>query len=64
MNKKDKEEFEKWFKKNFYEFSEYEKNNQEIGWQAACEYKKKEIDELNQKLLNVWREAEEFYLED
>lgn len=62
MNKKDKEAFEKWFKKNSYDFYGYEKNNQKIGWQAACEYKQKKIDAImaeNAKL----RECVEFYAE-
>lgn len=46
MNYKDKESFEKWFK-DFYEV-DFDAGNarfmgQLISWQAACEYKQKEI---------------------
>lgn len=101
MNEKDKEAFEKWW-------DEIRLRGQStfgivaITWQAACEYKQKEIDELekekdylykkmenmrdiykhserfqaenaqlrdeiselNKKLSSVWKEAEEFYLDD
>ena len=47
MNDKDKEAFEKWFKKNSYDYYGYEKNNQEIGWQAACEYMRNKSNPLD-----------------
>ena len=108
MSEKDKEEFINWYKNKISEF-----DNCKEAWQAACEYKQKEIDylrleydkltdwaseykaenaklieqdkimsgeiktymeiaeklqaentELKQKLKTVWKEAEEFYLED
>ena len=44
MNDKDKEEFEKWF-------CDYRKggsihDHMKVTWEAACEFKEKEIDEL------------------
>ena len=62
MGEKDKEAFENWWKKipvqffNGASFMEYAKN----GWQAALDYKQKEIDQLqaeNKKL----RACTEFY---
>ena len=67
MNDKDKEAFEEWFKNAWdMDFDGYDFRHtiQVKAWQSACEYKQKEIDELNQKLSSVWKEAEEFYLED
>lgn len=46
MNDKDKEAFEKWFSTwNRAEFPSLCKE----AWQAACDYKQKEIDELEAK---------------
>lgn len=74
MNDQDKEEFEKWCTEKFNiapelveEFKHtfiHKLRHTEEAWQSACEYKQKEVDELNQKLSNIWKEAEEFYLED
>lgn len=46
MDDKDKQAFDKWFEKNSYDYYGYEKDNQELGWEAACEYKQKEIEKL------------------
>ena len=62
MNEQDKEAFGKWFDKNWQDSDDKDVFTQ--AWQAACLYKQKEIDELKQKLSTVWKEAEEFYLED
>lgn len=45
MNDKDKEAFEKWYTNKESEF-----DNCKEAWQAACDYKQKEIDELKTKL--------------
>ena len=63
MNDKDKEAFKVWGAdqdgdKPLLEGSAYE------AWQAACEYKQKEIDDLKEQIKNIWKEAEEFYLDD
>lgn len=54
MNDKDKEAFYKWWTSNKYELSPfYWSNTSLIGieiantWQAACEYKQKEIDSID-----------------
>ena len=95
MNDKDKEAFDKSRKKFHGNMSpmndDYGNRDSGFkkGWQAACDYKQKEIDELigqlkscvfvyeekldrliaenaklKQKLSTVWKEAEEFYLDD
>lgn len=49
MNDKDKEAFEKWYSKETSDVLWEDSNGDEIvikSWQAACEYKQKEIDEL------------------
>lgn len=47
MNDKDKEEFENFWDDNYDEkFPTPDKFRDSIIWQAACEYKQKEIDEL------------------
>ena len=58
MNDKDKEAFEKWWMEGFKGMSDMEvikyvnvgKQTSLHGWQAACEYKQKEIDELEESL--------------
>lgn len=55
MNDKDKEAFEKWYKINFSELVKENgigkiQNDFIKAWQAACEYKQKEIDELEESL--------------
>lgn len=72
MNDKDTESFKNWLKDNFSELIKMGNkgglakmtDDLEKCWLAACEYKQKEIDELNQKLSNIWKDAEEFYLDD
>ena len=92
MNDQDKEAFEDYMEENksiYFGMPEWEKDTDRTIWQAACEYKQKEIDELigqlkscvfvyeekldrliaenaklKQKLSTVWKEAEEFYLDD
>lgn len=112
MNEIDKKAFEKWCTEKFNiapelieEFKHtfiHKLKHTEEAWQSACEYKQKEIDELekekdylykkmenirdiykhskrfqaenaqlrdeiselNKKLSSVWKEAEEFYLND
>lgn len=58
MNDKDKEAFEKWLEARldvsfegelFPKYIEYHSERYE-AWQAACEYKQKEIDELLKQL--------------
>jgi len=48
MNDKDKEAFEKWFAQN-----PVNKLEAEEAWQAACEYKQKEIDALKLEIMQV-----------
>lgn len=58
MNDKDKEAFEKWWMEGFKGMSDIDvikykdvgKQTSLNGWQAACEYKQKEIDELIKQL--------------
>lgn len=55
MNDKDKEAFEEWYKINFSELVKEAglakmQNDFIKAWQAACEYKQKEIDELEESL--------------
>ena len=77
MNEKDKQAFNEWFiscrdssfavflRENYPDVGiKWDREPARSAWQAACEYKQKEIDELKQKLSTVWKEAEEFYLED
>lgn len=45
MSDKDKEAFEKWYKDN-----NWMKGDLKEAWQAACEYKQKEIDMLREYL--------------
>lgn len=62
MNDKDKEAFEKWWDNlysNQMEWRDWQgcdivfngKEDMRCGWQAACEYKQKEIDELEESLV-------------
>lgn len=48
MNDKDKEAFEKWLKDDFDEKCHI--HFMEFTWKAACEYKQKEINELEESL--------------
>lgn len=58
MNDKDKEAFEEWWMEGFKGMSDMAvikyvnvgKQTSLHGWQAACEYKQKEIDEIRMKL--------------
>lgn len=61
MNDKDKEAFEKWWHDRYDEHVQFRdwqgcdllhegKDDNKDGWQAACEYKQKEIDELLKQL--------------
>ena len=58
MNDKDKEAFEKWWMEGFKGMSDMEvikyvnvgKQTSLHGWQSACEYKQKEVDELIKQL--------------
>lgn len=87
MNDKDKEAFEKWWQNmydSYVEFRDWQgcditfdkKEDMQIGWQAACEYKNKEYSDIadarmQTSLNNVKLEAEnaklrecvEFYAE-
>lgn len=62
----DKEAFDQWLKtKSWITVSDHAKMFWCLeAWQAACEYKQKEIDELKEEIKNIWKEAEEFYLDD
>ena len=65
----DKDAFDKWRLEYISTHTGYFKmigtdDLAQVTWQAACEYKQKEIDVLKQKLSDVWKEAEEFYLDD
>ena len=61
MNDKDKEAFEKWWMEGFKGMSDMDvikykdsgKQTSLHGWQAACEYKQNEIDEL--KNVTYWQ---------
>lgn len=55
MNDKDNQEFDKWFLEAYrYDYHKLvipeSVNPQKKAWQAACEYKQKEIDELLKQL--------------
>jgi hypothetical protein len=61
MNDKDKEAFDKWWQNiydSYVEFRDWQgcditfdkKEDMRNGWQAACEYKQKEIDMLREHL--------------
>ena len=75
MNDQDKEEFEKWCTKKFNiapelveEFKHtfiHKLRHTEEAWQSACEYKQKEIDELEAENAKLNQEIEKFkiYLE-
>jgi hypothetical protein len=55
MNDKDKEEFDKWYSEEYAEILWSHSTGDEvvvITWQAACEYKQKEVDEL--KNITSW----------
>lgn len=70
MNDKDKEAFENFWDDNYDEtFPTPDKRRDSIIWQAACEYKQKEIDELIsildlKKETNIELEAENKKLRD
>jgi len=78
MNDKDKEAFEKWWQQlydNHVEFRDWQgcdlatdgKEDMRYGWQAACEYKQKEIDDLNKYVefqANVMCDMGEIILEN
>lgn len=109
MNDKDRESFDIWVWDKFnltYELNPSQYDDLKDSWQAACEYRQKEIDkfewelnhrseiiknlrgelleykeaasseaalvnelqaenaELKQKILETWKEAEKFYLDD
>lgn len=55
MNDKDKEAFEKWIKTSWAEIDpkDYPNLLSRDAWQAACEYKQKEIDELQKELVLI-----------
>ena len=75
MNDKDKEAFEKWCTEKFNiapelveEFKHtfiHKLRHTEEAWQSACEYKQKEIDELEAENAKLNQEIEKFkgYLE-
>ena len=55
MDKKDKEAFEKFMGENLpFSYYEYYSCPEIDAWQAACEYKQKEIDELKSTLIYVY----------
>jgi hypothetical protein len=59
MNDKDKEAFEEWFAQN-----PVNKLEAEEAWQAACEYRQKDIDGIKEKLQSEnakLRECAEWY---
>lgn len=65
MNYKDKEAFEKWFRVNFSDLIKEAglkkmENDFIKAWQAACEYKQKDIDKLKQEIKSLWKVAEKF----
>ena len=51
MNEKDKEAFEKWWDEvpMGHKITHHPFNYTNLAWQAACEYKQKEIDELEKE---------------
>lgn len=61
MNDKDKEAFGKWWMEGFKGMSDMEvikyvnvgKQTSLHGWQAACEYKQKEIEELKLEIMQI-----------
>lgn len=50
MNEKDKEAFEEWFNCDLPELPKLHDAYERHIWQAACEYKQKEIDELKDQI--------------
>lgn len=73
-NDKDKEAFEKWWRENMPNpdwLSSDHSTDVCKAWEAACEFKQREIDELlaenaklKEEIKNVWKEAEKYYLDD